>query len=122
MLLHPEVVKKAQGELDDVVGRGRLPTFQDEEALPYVRALIKEIERFDVRHWHVEKASDHGLLAKGGGRLYRWELPMLSPKTTYMRATSSPKVQPSTSTCSTFHSRKSRTSTTTTNPELSAVR
>ncbi|KAJ3552130.1 hypothetical protein NM688_g4319 [Phlebia brevispora] len=41
----PEVMKKAQAEIDRVVGRGRMPTFEDENALPYVRALIKEVER-----------------------------------------------------------------------------
>lgn len=46
MALHPEVVQKAQEELDRVVGCGRLPTWEDERALPYVRAVIKEVHRW----------------------------------------------------------------------------
>ena len=42
----PDVVKKVQTEIDRVVGRERMPKFEDEEALPYVRAFIKEFERY----------------------------------------------------------------------------
>jgi len=47
-ILHPECVAKAQAELDNVVGRACLPTFDDEPALPYVRAMIKESLRWQV--------------------------------------------------------------------------
>ncbi|KZP21276.1 cytochrome P450 [Athelia psychrophila] len=43
---HPEVQRKAQAELDEVVGRHRLPTFADYERLPYIRALVKETLRW----------------------------------------------------------------------------
>ncbi|KAK7443507.1 hypothetical protein VKT23_015679 [Stygiomarasmius scandens] len=46
MILYPETQKKAQEELDRVVGRGRLPTFRDYESLPYIRAIVKEILRW----------------------------------------------------------------------------
>lgn len=46
MVLHPDVQKKAAAELDRVVGRDRMPTFQDYEYLPYIRALVKEIMRW----------------------------------------------------------------------------
>ncbi|KAF2819440.1 cytochrome P450 [Ophiobolus disseminans] len=42
---YPDVQRKAQDELDRVVGRGRLPTVADEANLPYVHAIIKEVER-----------------------------------------------------------------------------
>lgn len=42
----PEVQKKAQAELDEVVGRHRLPTFADYERLPYIRAICKESLRW----------------------------------------------------------------------------
>lgn len=48
MTLHPEVVKKAQAEIDVVVGNDRLPTFEDREYLPYVDALIKEVLRWNT--------------------------------------------------------------------------
>lgn len=46
MVLHPHVVKKAQAEIDTVIGEDRLPTWDDEKNLPYVRALIKEVLRW----------------------------------------------------------------------------
>lgn len=42
----PEVQKKAQAELDEVVGRHRLPTFADYDRLPYIRAICKESLRW----------------------------------------------------------------------------
>ncbi|KAI0028092.1 cytochrome P450 [Vararia minispora EC-137] len=45
-LLFPEAAKKAQAELDHVVGRGRLPTFADQSSLPYLGAWIKEVQRW----------------------------------------------------------------------------
>ncbi|KAF5357256.1 hypothetical protein D9756_006490 [Leucocoprinus leucothites] len=47
MLLYPQVMKQAQKDIDSVVGRERLPGFEDIDSLPYIRALIKEIGR-----WH----------------------------------------------------------------------
>lgn len=41
MLLHPEVQKKAQEELDRVCS-DRLPTMEDEFNLPYIRCCVKE--------------------------------------------------------------------------------
>ncbi|OJJ06278.1 hypothetical protein ASPVEDRAFT_55955 [Aspergillus versicolor CBS 583.65] len=48
---YPEIQKKAQAELDRVVGRGRLPTNDDEKNLPYCRAIIKEVGRFRSPLW-----------------------------------------------------------------------
>ncbi|KAF9076562.1 cytochrome P450 [Rhodocollybia butyracea] len=48
MTLYPDVARKAQAEIDAVVGNDRLPTFADREHLPYVDALVKEVFR-----WHV---------------------------------------------------------------------
>lgn len=42
LLLHPEVQKKAQAELDRVVGQERLPTLEDEPNLPYITAIFRE--------------------------------------------------------------------------------
>ena len=47
MAIHPEVAKKAQAELDAVVGSDRLPTFSDREHLPYIDALTKEVFRWN---------------------------------------------------------------------------
>ncbi|KAI9450250.1 cytochrome P450 [Russula earlei] len=46
MIAFPEVQRKAQAELDAVVGRDRLPTFADAPHLPYLGAVIREILRW----------------------------------------------------------------------------
>ena len=46
MALFQEAQKKAQAEIDDVVGRERLPTMSDRSRLPYVEALVKEVLRW----------------------------------------------------------------------------
>lgn len=46
MLTNPEAMKKAQKEIDAVVGCGHLPTFEDESSLPYVTAIVKETLRW----------------------------------------------------------------------------
>ncbi|KAK1230345.1 hypothetical protein PQX77_006555 [Marasmius sp. AFHP31] len=46
MIAFPESQKKAQAELDRVVGPHRLPTLEDLPDLPYIRAIIQEVNRF----------------------------------------------------------------------------
>ncbi|KAK7462924.1 hypothetical protein VKT23_007504 [Stygiomarasmius scandens] len=46
MLIFPEVQRRAQDELDRVVGRARLPTLSDMTHLPYIQAIVKEILRW----------------------------------------------------------------------------
>ncbi|KIJ65802.1 hypothetical protein HYDPIDRAFT_109823 [Hydnomerulius pinastri MD-312] len=48
MVLYPAVQKRAQTEIDNIVGRDRLPTFGDRSSLPYVDALVLEILRWNV--------------------------------------------------------------------------
>ncbi|KAJ5864116.1 uncharacterized protein N7529_006032 [Penicillium soppii] len=45
-LLHPQAIHRAQEELDRVVGLDRLPAFEDAPNLPYLRAFINEILRW----------------------------------------------------------------------------
>lgn len=47
MAIFPDVQRKAQQEIDQVIGCGRLPTITDRENLPYVEAVVKEVMR-----WH----------------------------------------------------------------------
>ncbi|KAH9975189.1 cytochrome P450, partial [Russula compacta] len=46
MLLYPDIQKKAQHELDSVIGRERLPTFEDRPRLPFIDAVCKEVLRW----------------------------------------------------------------------------
>jgi hypothetical protein len=41
-LSNPEALKKAQMEIDAVVGRDQLPDFGDEDSLPYITAIVRE--------------------------------------------------------------------------------
>lgn len=45
MMLFPHVQKLAQKEIDEVIGDDRLPEANDFDALPYVRATVKETLR-----------------------------------------------------------------------------
>ncbi len=47
MSLNPSIQKKAQAELDAVIGPHRLPNYRDRASLPYVEAVFKESLR-----WH----------------------------------------------------------------------
>jgi cytochrome P450 len=46
LLCYPEVQKKAHAELDRVL-KGRIPTFEDKENLPYITACMKETFRWN---------------------------------------------------------------------------
>ncbi|KAJ7142248.1 cytochrome P450 [Mycena epipterygia] len=46
MLANPEAQRKAQMEIDMVIGQGHLPDFNDEQSLPYISALVKEVLRW----------------------------------------------------------------------------
>ena len=48
MVLYPEVQKKAQAEIDTVIGPNRFPDFEDRPSLPYISAVVKEVMR-----WHL---------------------------------------------------------------------
>jgi cytochrome P450 len=46
MITYPEKQKKCQDELDMIVGRSRMPTFNDFNNLPYMQATVREILRW----------------------------------------------------------------------------
>ncbi|GAW09426.1 cytochrome p450 [Lentinula edodes] len=45
MCLHPNAQTKGQEEIDRVIGKDRLPTFEDRRHLPYVEAIYREVMR-----------------------------------------------------------------------------
>ena len=45
MILHPEVAKKAQAQIDEVLGVEQLPVLKDRPELPYIDCIIKEVLR-----------------------------------------------------------------------------
>ena len=48
MAPYSEVQKKAQAEIDAVVGQNRLPDFYDRPSLPYINAVVKELSRWNL--------------------------------------------------------------------------
>ncbi|KAJ6546664.1 cytochrome P450 [Mycena vulgaris] len=48
---HPEVQRRAHEELDRVIGRDSWPSAEDEARLPYIRAIIKEVQRVHAPFW-----------------------------------------------------------------------
>lgn len=46
MAVHPNIQTKAQMEIDEIVGRERLPTLNDLGRLPYTQALVRELLRW----------------------------------------------------------------------------
>ncbi|KAF8888915.1 cytochrome P450 [Gymnopilus junonius] len=48
MLNHPHIMRKAQEEIDNVIGAHRFLEFQDWHSLPYTRAVIKETMSFPL--------------------------------------------------------------------------
>ncbi|KAI5122863.1 hypothetical protein M0805_003156 [Coniferiporia weirii] len=75
MLQHPGVQRKAQAELDAVIGSDRLPTFADRAHLPYVNALVKETLRcapvvpMGVPHVNMEECTYAGMRIPKGALL-----------------------------------------------------
>ncbi|KAI0364042.1 cytochrome P450 [Pilatotrama ljubarskyi] len=47
MTRNPHVYRKAQEEMDKVLGKRRLPDFSDRESLPYLDALLEEVYRWN---------------------------------------------------------------------------
>ncbi|KAH7389013.1 cytochrome P450 [Cadophora sp. MPI-SDFR-AT-0126] len=46
LVTHPEVQKKAHEEIDSIVGKDRVPTWDDVEKMPYCAAILKETLRW----------------------------------------------------------------------------
>ena len=46
MMTHPDIQRKAQEEIDAVIGTDRLPTFKDRSNLPFVSCLLWECLRW----------------------------------------------------------------------------
>ncbi|KAJ7090846.1 cytochrome P450 [Mycena belliarum] len=48
---HPDIQARAHEELDRVIGRDHWPSAEDEPRLPFIRAIIKEVQRVHAPFW-----------------------------------------------------------------------
>lgn len=46
MVKYPDVFARLQRELDTVLGQYHLPSFDDQDSLPYLTAVVKEVLRW----------------------------------------------------------------------------
>ena len=46
-MMYPDTRRKAQAEIDRVIGNDRLPALADQLNLPYTDALVKEVFRWN---------------------------------------------------------------------------
>ncbi|KAG7087478.1 hypothetical protein E1B28_013441 [Marasmius oreades] len=75
MVLNPRVQKRAQEELDEVIGSSRLPDFSDRENLPYINAILSETLRwkpvtpFSAPHRAVNDDIYEGYFIPGGSTI-----------------------------------------------------
>ncbi|KAI0693296.1 cytochrome P450 [Cerioporus squamosus] len=75
MAIYPDVQKKAQAELDAIVGPNRLPGHSDRPSLPYISAIVKETLRwgtvlpFSLPHRSIEDMEYDGYFIPAGTML-----------------------------------------------------
>jgi len=69
MVCYPEVQKKAQEELDEVLN-GRLPEHSDIMSLPYLSALVKEVYRYGEVYFKYSLPRAHASFFFSDGSLY----------------------------------------------------
>lgn len=53
MIGHPDVVKKAQAEIDEIIGNDQLPSLADRPNLPYVDCILKEVLRYGISNFEL---------------------------------------------------------------------
>lgn len=66
MTAFPDAQRKAQEEIDRVIGQSRLPTMADRESLPYIDATVKEVLRWNpVGPMNLPHTSDEDDIVEG---------------------------------------------------------
>ena len=48
MVEHPEILERVTKEINEVIGRDRLPRLSDRVAMPYTEATLTEVNRYGV--------------------------------------------------------------------------
>jgi cytochrome P450 len=45
LMIHPDIQRKVQKEIDDVIGPNRMPSYEDRPRMPYTEAVLLEVQR-----------------------------------------------------------------------------
>ncbi|MCP6497640.1 cytochrome P450, partial [Klebsiella pneumoniae] len=75
MILHPDVQRRVQQEIDEVIGQVRRPEMADQARMPFTNAVIHEVQRFadivpmNVPHKTSRDTEVQGFLIPKGTRL-----------------------------------------------------
>ena len=78
MVKHPDVQRRAQKEIDRVVGDSHLPDLNDRQDLPYIEAVYRELlrhtppMRVGLPHAITEDDFYEGYFLPKGGFLFSW--------------------------------------------------
>ncbi|KYK57872.1 O-methylsterigmatocystin oxidoreductase [Drechmeria coniospora] len=89
MILHPDVQTKARRLIDEVVGRDRVPSFQDRPRLPYIDLIVQETLRWcpvsplGVPHRSLEDDVYDGYFIPAGSLVYANARAMTHDESTY---------------------------------------
>lgn len=89
LLMNPVVLKKAQAEIDAVVGSDRLPNFEDRERLRYIDFIVQEAFRWaplsplGVPHRSIEDDTYNGMFIPAGTTIYANARAMCYDETMY---------------------------------------
>ncbi|XP_078093587.1 cytochrome P450 2J2-like isoform X2 [Mustelus asterias] len=87
MMVYPEIQERCQKEIDEVVGRSRTPSMEDVPNMPYVNAVIHEVQRVGnivplaVGHATTQDTILRGYTIKKGTHILINMLPVLSDET-----------------------------------------
>ncbi|XP_063099744.1 cytochrome P450 2D16-like isoform X2 [Cavia porcellus] len=66
MILHPDVQRQVQKEIDEVIGQGRHPEMADQARMPFTNAVIHEVQRFaDIFPMGVPHMTSHDTEVQG---------------------------------------------------------
>ncbi|XP_005354514.1 cytochrome P450 2D3-like [Microtus ochrogaster] len=66
MILHPDVQRRVQQEIDEVIGQARRPEMADQARMPYTNAVIHEVQRFaDIVPMNVPHMTSHDVEVQG---------------------------------------------------------
>lgn len=91
MVKHPEVLKKAQAEVDELCGTTRSPTLKDAPEMPYINAVVEEVCTYSSKACHTAPYTyvTHILCRYyDSAQVHRQHSSMLPPRTTGIRGIS----------------------------------